>query len=121
MEHGPTAGECYRYWPEDRWQEVCKAAGVPSAAYDLRHTFITEQVSRGVPMAKVAKWAGNSVRVIEDRYSHLVPDHLREIVENLEDGLEDEEAVRDVRGESELTAEALGQEGDGEELEDAPA
>ncbi len=30
-------------------------------------------------MAKVAKWCGNSVRVIEERYSHLSHDFLHEV------------------------------------------
>ena len=79
VERGPSAGKRYKYWPQLRWERVCKAAGVPSVRYDLRHTFITEMVSAGTPIAKVAKWCGNSVRVIEARYAHLVPEHLLEI------------------------------------------
>ena len=73
VEHGPTAGGCYTDWPTKRWARVCSEAGVPTAPYDLRHTFITEQVTKGVPLWQVAKWSGNSVRVIEESYAHLQP------------------------------------------------
>ena len=55
--------------------------GQPSVAYDLRHTFITEMVVKGVELPKIAKWCGNSVRVIEERYSHLMPEHLKEMAD----------------------------------------
>jgi hypothetical protein len=45
----------------------------------LRHTFITEMVVKGVPLPMIAKWAGNSVRVIEERYSHLSPEFLEAV------------------------------------------
>lgn len=79
VSRGPRKGQAFRYWPQARWERMCSKAKVPSAAYDLRHTFITEMVAAGVPLAKVALWCGNSVRVIEARYSHLAPDHLNEI------------------------------------------
>lgn len=67
------------FWPQKRWEQICAAADVPSAAYDLRHTFITDMVASGIPMAQIAHWCDNSVRVIEERYSHLAPEHLAEI------------------------------------------
>jgi integrase len=79
VENGRTRGGRYAVWPQRRWERVCHAAGLPSTANTLRHTFITEAVAAGLPMAKVAKWCGNSVRVIEARYSHLAPDHLKDI------------------------------------------
>ena len=84
VESGPTAGGAFKYWPQKRWERTCAAAEVPSVAYDLRHTFITEMIAAGAPLAKVAKWCGNSVRVIEERYSHLAPHHLSEIADLVE-------------------------------------
>jgi integrase len=84
VENGATMGQRFRYWPQRRWERVCAIAEVPSVAYDLRHSFITEQVARGVPLAQVAWWCGNSVRVIEARYAHLQPDHLSMIADGLE-------------------------------------
>lgn len=80
VERGARTGEAFKYWPQRRWERVCAKADVPSVAYDLRHTFITEMVAAGAPLAKVARWCGNSVRVIEERYSHLAPDHLTDIL-----------------------------------------
>ena len=88
VERGKTKGGRYAFWPQKRWEEVCEAAEVPSVAYDLRHTFITEMIVAQVPMAFVAKWVGNSVRVIEQRYSHLSPDHLKGMAELVGRGLD---------------------------------
>ena len=68
-----------RGWPQRRWEAVCVVAGVPSVAYDLRHTFITRRVAAGVPLALIAAWCGNTTRVIEERYAHLQPRHLDEL------------------------------------------
>jgi integrase len=76
VENGKTEGERFKFWPYRRWEAVCDKAKVSTVAYDLRHTFITEMVVKGVPLPMIAKWAGNSVRVIEERYSHLSPEFL---------------------------------------------
>ncbi|MCK6574665.1 site-specific integrase [Myxococcota bacterium] len=76
VENGKTEGERFKFWPYRRWEAVCTKAKVSTVAYDLRHTFITEMVVKGVPLPMIAKWAGNSVRVIEERYSHLSPEFL---------------------------------------------
>ena len=81
---GKTKGQPYKFWPQRRWEKVCALAEVPSVAYDLRHTFITEMVVKGVALPMIAKWCGNSVRVIEERYSHLSPDFLKAVAENVE-------------------------------------
>lgn len=84
VESGPTAAQPYKFWPQRRWERICEAADVPSVVYDLRHTFITEMVVKGVALPMIAKWAGNSVRVIEERYSHLSPEFLKEVAEKVE-------------------------------------
>jgi integrase len=76
-------GKGLRYFPQSRWEAVCKAAEVPTGPYDLRHTFITEMVADGVEFSKVAKWCGNSQRVIEERYCHLSPAHLSDIADRV--------------------------------------
>ena len=38
------------------------------AGYDLRHTAITHQVERRVPVHKIADWAGTSERMIWEVY-----------------------------------------------------
>ena len=85
---GPRVGKGLRTWPQLRWERVCAEAKVPSVAYDLRHTFITEMVVKGLPLPKIAKWCGNSVRVIEERYSHLMPEHLKDVADLVGGSLE---------------------------------
>jgi integrase len=80
---GRKKGNRLRYFPQSRWEVVYKAVEVPTAPYDLRHTFITEMVSGGVPIYQVAKWCGNSQRVIEERYSHLAPNHLSDVADRV--------------------------------------
>ena len=55
-----------------------RAQLVPAvSAYDLRHTAITHQVERGIPVHKIADWAGTSERMIWETYR----DKLDEISE----------------------------------------
>ena len=54
---------------------------MPTAPYDLRHTFATQKVAAGVSLAKLAHWMGNSERVIEARYAHLQPTHLQDVAD----------------------------------------
>jgi len=84
VENGPTTGEPYKFWPQRRWERVCAAAQVPSVVYDLRHTFITEMIVKGASLPEIAKWCGNSVRVIEARYAHLTPEFLSGVASKVE-------------------------------------
>ena len=50
-----------------------EAVGLPwVTAHVMRHTFAALLVSSGVSLFKVAKWLGDSLRVTEDHYAHLV-------------------------------------------------
>ena len=40
-------------------------------------------IVKGVHLPRVAKWCGNSVRVIEERYSHLSPEFLMDVANNV--------------------------------------
>ncbi|MCP4968380.1 MAG: tyrosine-type recombinase/integrase [bacterium] len=42
------------------------------SGYDLRHTAITFQIEKGIPVHRVADWAGTSERMIWDVYRHLL-------------------------------------------------
>lgn len=42
----------------------------------LRHTAATHMAAAGVPLAKIAKYLGNSIVMVEKTYSHLQPGHL---------------------------------------------
>ena len=41
--------------------------------HDLRRTFASLLVSRGVSIYKVSKWLGDEVQVVEGTYGHLIP------------------------------------------------
>lgn len=58
-----------------------KRAGLSGVTpHTLRHTAISWQVQKGVPLALVAKWAGHSTSLMIERvYGHLSPEHLDEI------------------------------------------
>jgi integrase len=43
----------------------------PSTPYSARDTFITRQIAAGKPIAVVAKWVDNSVKMIEGKYLDL--------------------------------------------------
>lgn len=53
--------------------------------HDLRHTFATRLVQKGVDLYKVAKLLGHSSITVTERYAHHCPESLRTGVEILED------------------------------------
>lgn len=57
------------------WRAACKAAGAPGLRYhDLRHTFASTLLSRGVSVKAVADWLGHASPVITlTTYAHLMP------------------------------------------------
>lgn len=50
------------------WRTACRHAGVDAMPYDLRRTFITRAVARGMPAAFVARCLDTSVKMIEAFY-----------------------------------------------------
>jgi integrase len=58
------ANFCHRAW----LKVVEPVLGRKSTPYSCRDTFITEQIGKGIPIAVIAKWCDNSVRMIEQRY-----------------------------------------------------
>jgi integrase len=61
----------------DRAKEL-HAAGLTShryRPYDLRHTAISRWIEAGIPVAQVAKWAGNTAEVIWKHYCNTTQDY----------------------------------------------
>jgi integrase len=58
-----------------QWRRAVKAAGVPGLRYhDLRHTFASTLLSRGVSIKAVADWLGHASPTITlQTYAHLMP------------------------------------------------
>lgn len=76
---------CPRNWR--RWfPEACRAAGVHDFRWhDLRHTFASRLVMKGVDLSTVQKLLGHKSIVTTMRYAHLSPEHLRGAVERLDE------------------------------------
>lgn len=66
-----------------RFKEACKKAGLEGTPHELRHTFISQLVMKGVPLRTVQVLAGHSTITITEQYAHLAPDHMASAVEGL--------------------------------------
>ena len=57
------------------------AAGrLPGSVHWLRHTFISHLVMRGVPLRTVQVLAGHSTIAVTEKYAHLAPDYMRDVM-----------------------------------------
>ncbi|CAO3356100.1 tyrosine-type recombinase/integrase [Azospirillum melinis] len=63
--------------PHGAWSTATRAAGLADLKlHDLRHTFASRLVMRGVPLLTVSKLLGHASMQMTLRYSHLGPDAL---------------------------------------------
>jgi integrase len=79
---GPAAprGRDWRRWFED----AVEAAEIPDFHYhDLRHTFGSRLVMKGVDLRTVMELMGHSDITMTMRYAHLAQSHVRDAVERL--------------------------------------
>lgn len=53
---------------------------LPGSIHWLRHTFISHLVMRGVPLRTVQVLAGHSTIAVTEKYAHLAPDYMREVM-----------------------------------------
>jgi len=59
-----------------------KRIGLPTLRpHDLRHAFVTRKLAEGVPAQLVMRYVGHADLATTLRYTHLVPEHLRAVVE----------------------------------------
>ena len=63
----------YRYDFRAAYDKHKKACGISVTFHDLRRTFASLLVSEGKSLYKVAKWLGDTLKVVENTYGHLVP------------------------------------------------
>jgi integrase len=69
-----------KYWPRRAWRNALKASRVERFRWhDLRHSFCSWLVQRGVPIADVQQLAGHRAIQTTLRYAHLAPSdtHVR--------------------------------------------
>ena len=61
------------------WTSACKIAGITDCrVHDLRHSFASTLVNRGVPLFTIQKLLGHRSQTMSARYSHLVEANLIE-------------------------------------------
>ncbi|MBI5099073.1 MAG: tyrosine-type recombinase/integrase [Nitrospirae bacterium] len=71
--------------PRSKFIRSVKESGIKHFRFhDLRHTFATRLVQRGVDLYKVAKLLGHKDITTTQRYAHHYPESLRDGVEILD-------------------------------------
>ncbi len=81
------------------WKTALRNAGVDPTTrlHDLRHTFASRLVSRGVPIFDVSKLLGHKSITMTMRYAHLAPEAFESAIEKLERGTETDAGGGEVR------------------------
>jgi integrase len=65
-----------------QFKRAAQRAGLPDVTpHGLRHSFITRKLAEGVPVQLVQHYVGHRTITMTMRYTHLVPEHLRAVVE----------------------------------------
>jgi integrase len=70
VEHGKYR---YRYDFRKAFDALVQDCALGITFHDLRRTFASLLVSKGVSLYKVAKWLGDTLKVVQDTYGHLIP------------------------------------------------
>ena len=64
-----------------QWARAKRLAGIKSLRFhDLRHTYASRLIQRGVPLKTVQLLLGHTDSRVTDRYAHLAPSDLRDAV-----------------------------------------
>lgn len=66
----------YACWPQKRFDEARKHAGLKGGPHTLRHTFATAFLATTPDLFLLARILGHSHTRVTELYSHLLPDHL---------------------------------------------
>ena len=82
----PEAGSGWAHGDQSRFMaDACKAACLESMTFhELRHSYASMLVNKGVPLAYVAAQLGHTdTRMVEKHYGHLAPSALAEAIRSL--------------------------------------
>jgi integrase len=72
------------YW-DSAWHSLTKEAGLEGLRFhDLRHTFITQMVERGVPLGTIQAFVGHMSARMLKHYTHISTGAARKAVELLD-------------------------------------
>jgi site-specific recombinase XerD len=70
------------------FKKACRKASIHDFRFhDLRHTFASSLVQRGVDLYRVQRLLGHRNAKMTERYAHLAPENLREAVRVLDQGI----------------------------------
>ncbi len=70
------------------WRRIRKRAGLNDVRiHDLRHTFASWAAKKGGSLPQIGAVLGHKQAQTTQRYAHLVPDHLRNLVEDVSHGI----------------------------------
>lgn len=77
--HGATIN---KDWCIVRFRRLVQAAGLPATItlHGLRHTCASRLVRNGADLYRVKEWLGHSSVAVTERYAHLAPSSLSELV-----------------------------------------
>jgi Phage integrase family len=83
--YGRKAGEHFKNGIKNTdWKRYLREAGSEDFHWhDLRHTFASRLVMRGIDLFTVSRLLGHSNSEMTQRYAHLAPDYLQNAVEVL--------------------------------------
>lgn len=77
--------------PKDAFRATRKRAGLPNVRiHDLRHTYASRLVQRGVSLYEVQRLLGHTTPALTQRYASLAPDNLERAVSVLDVTIDDE-------------------------------
>ena len=66
------------------WKTLVRNADLLGVTpHTMRHTAATWQIMDGIPLPQVARFLGDSERMVERVYGHHSPDYLKDAVESL--------------------------------------
>ncbi len=85
LARGASIGVPFRS-PFESWKTALRNAGVDPTTriHDLRHTFASRLVSKGVPIFDVSKLLGHKSITMTMRYAHLAPEAFETAIAKLE-------------------------------------
>lgn len=104
LKESPTDNPKYFFWNgrctpmsavkiwERTFERVFELAEIPEQKrflHNFRHSFATDLLARGIPIEDVAALLGNSVKIVEKHYSHLVKSRQIRLEERVRRGCPD--------------------------------